>query len=76
MRQTIVEFDCEGCGVHVHALGIVARPSHGFCSICEWLNDFIWKNYLDGLDEFWALYRHCGLNDNAAALRQWRGASG
>ena len=73
-----VEFDCEGCGVHVVALGIVrrdgvrwARPAHGFCAICEWLNDFIWKNYWNGLKEFWELYEHSGLNDNAPP-RRWR----
>ena len=69
-----VEYDCEGCGVHVVALGIVAPPGHGFCSICDWLNDFVWGNYGKGLVEIWELYEHCGLNDNAPVLRQWRNA--
>ena len=72
MRSSPVEYDCEGCGVHVVALGIAARPGHGFCSVCDWLNDHVWGNYWKGLPEFWELYRHCGLNDNAPVLRRWR----
>jgi hypothetical protein len=43
----IVEFDCEGCGVHVIAFGITARPRHGFCAVCAWLTEFIDPSELD-----------------------------
>jgi hypothetical protein len=36
-----VEFDCEGCGARVFAVGIDAVPRHGFCCVCEWLCEFV-----------------------------------
>jgi hypothetical protein len=37
----MIEYDCEGCGVHVIAIGIDAAPSHQFCGVCEWLCEFV-----------------------------------
>jgi len=35
------EFDCEGCGAHVFALGRARVPRSGFCALCEWLCEFV-----------------------------------
>jgi hypothetical protein len=36
-----VEFDCEGCGVHVIAFGIEAAPRHQMCATCAWMCEFV-----------------------------------
>jgi hypothetical protein len=36
-----VEFDCEGCAVHVVSYGTDAIPRHHFCCMCEWLEEFV-----------------------------------
>ena len=36
-----IEFDCEGCGVHVVAIVIDAVPGHHLCSVCAWLCEFV-----------------------------------
>jgi hypothetical protein len=48
----MIEFDCEGCGVHVVDLGSVTAPASRQCVVCEWLCKFV----LDP-DEFWSAYR-------------------
>jgi hypothetical protein len=37
----VIEFDCEGCGVHVFAAGIDTVPGHGLCAVCAWLCEFV-----------------------------------
>jgi hypothetical protein len=37
----MVEFDCEGCGVHVVQLGRDAVPVSCMCAVCEWLCEHI-----------------------------------
>ena len=37
----MVEYDCEGCGVHVSAFGIETRPAHGFCAVCAWMCEYV-----------------------------------
>lgn len=34
-----VEFDCEGCGIHVVSF-VDQIPAHGFCALCAWLCEF------------------------------------
>lgn len=36
-----IEFDCEGCGVHVFAVGRDSIPKSHMCSTCEWMNEHI-----------------------------------
>lgn len=49
------EFDCEGCGVHVVALGRATAPKDGFCATCQALH---WPESLRmSPDEWWAAYR-------------------
>jgi hypothetical protein len=31
-----VEYDCEGCGVHVVSFGIATTPEQRFCATCQW----------------------------------------
>jgi hypothetical protein len=47
----MIEFDCEGCGVHVFAFGRETVPPNHLCATCEFLCEFV----LDP-DEFWSLY--------------------
>lgn len=49
-----VHFNCEGCGVEVHAIGIDRVPAHGFCSTCDWLNTY--KDQAFDRKEFWEIY--------------------
>lgn len=52
----MIEFDCEGCGVHVVDLGSVeVRPSR-LCGTC----DFLCENVRDP-DEFWSAYQRVRL---------------
>jgi hypothetical protein len=37
----VIEFDCEGCGWHVIAIGIDEPPRHGFCATCAWLTEYV-----------------------------------
>lgn len=37
----MVEFDCEGCGVHVFEMTSDSVPKHHFCSTCLWLNEHV-----------------------------------
>jgi hypothetical protein len=37
----LIEFDCEGCGWHVIAVGLDRVPKHGFCATCAWMQEFI-----------------------------------
>ena len=37
----MIEFDCEGCGLHVYAFGIDTVPKHHFCAACAWLCEFV-----------------------------------
>lgn len=39
--MTPAEWDCEGCGVHVYALGVEAPPAHQMCAVCAWLCEFM-----------------------------------
>jgi hypothetical protein len=50
----VIEFDCEGCGVHVVDLGSVTAPTSRQCVTCEWLCKFIRDPV-----EFWAAYQRC-----------------
>ena len=34
----MIEFDCEGCGVHVHLFAADDVPASGFCGGCHELN--------------------------------------
>jgi hypothetical protein len=36
-----IEFNCEGCGVHVVAFGLATIPKTGLCAMCEWLCEFV-----------------------------------
>ena len=36
-----IEFSCEGCGSHVRLLGVIERPTHGFCVICAFLSEYV-----------------------------------
>jgi hypothetical protein len=49
---TVTEFDCEGCGVHVVALGLAEPPAHGFCCQCAFLCE-----YVPDPVEMWAVYQ-------------------
>lgn len=49
----MIEFDCEGCGVHV--VGFFGRetvPTNHFCASCAWLCESGFN-----LQEFWELYQ-------------------
>lgn len=35
------EFNCEGCGAHVFALGRPTAPASMLCATCEWLCEFV-----------------------------------
>jgi hypothetical protein len=35
-----VEYDCEGCGVHVYLVGQDKVPVSQLCKTCEWLCEF------------------------------------
>jgi hypothetical protein len=37
----VIEFDCEGCGVHVFAFGRDTVPLTHLCATCEWLCEFV-----------------------------------
>jgi hypothetical protein len=37
----MIEFDCEGCGVHVVDLGTVEVPESRLCAVCGWLCEFV-----------------------------------
>lgn len=37
----MIEYDCEGCGIHVYAYGRDAAPMTGFCGTCEWLCEHV-----------------------------------
>jgi hypothetical protein len=41
MLAVTVEYDCEGCGVHVINFGRDRVPVSGFCAVCEWLCEFV-----------------------------------
>ena len=41
MSAPRVEFRCEGCGSHVRLLGVIERPTHGFCVICAFLSEYV-----------------------------------
>ena len=53
MSDGKVEFDCEGCGVHVLSFGRDRVPVSHLCATCEWLCEFV-----PDPDEFWAIYTH------------------
>jgi hypothetical protein len=36
-----VEFDCEGCGDHVWAVGSDTVPEHRMCCVCDWLCEWV-----------------------------------
>jgi hypothetical protein len=36
-----VEFDCEGCGMHVISFDVDSVPKHGMCTECAWLCEFV-----------------------------------
>lgn len=36
MTAGVVEFDCEGCGVHVLGYGRDTVPKSHLCAVCEW----------------------------------------
>lgn len=36
-----VEWDCEGCGLHVIGFGMAAKPRHGLCALCAWLCEHV-----------------------------------
>jgi hypothetical protein len=48
----MIEFDCEGCGVHVVDLGSVTAPASRLCATCAWLCEFV-----PDPGEFWQAYR-------------------
>jgi hypothetical protein len=37
----MVEFDCEGCGIHVYAFGRNRVPVSHLCATCEWLCEHV-----------------------------------
>jgi hypothetical protein len=37
----MIEYDCEGCGVHVVGLGRDSVPKSGLCGVCEWYNEHV-----------------------------------
>jgi hypothetical protein len=39
--MTMVEYTCEGCGVHVVSASLFHPPDHGFCVQCAFLCEFI-----------------------------------
>ena len=41
MSLPCIEFSCEGCGSHVRLLGVIERPTHGFCVICAFLSEYV-----------------------------------
>lgn len=43
MTAGVVEFDCEGCGVHVTGFGRDTPPASHLCSVCEWF-DAAWRS--------------------------------
>lgn len=36
-----VEYDCEGCGIHVFGFGRDTVPKSHMCATCEWMCEFI-----------------------------------
>lgn len=54
-----VEWDCEGCGVHVYAFGIDSVPKHQMCITCVKLNEMAIT-----ADEFWQLHRRLNHGDS------------
>lgn len=44
-----LEWDCEGCGYHVIALGMDQIPAHRFCSVCAFLCEFVDPAELDSV---------------------------
>jgi len=44
----MVEFDCEGCGVHVATFGPEVIPKNHMCATCEWACE-----HIPDPDEFW-----------------------
>ena len=36
-----IEFDCQDCGVHVHAFGDVPDPRPTRCAVCAWIREFV-----------------------------------
>ena len=51
-------FICEGCGWIVHDFGLTSPPAHGYCSVCAFLDEFVWRGACRHMDEFWSVYRH------------------
>jgi hypothetical protein len=56
----MIEFDCEGCGVHVIDAGRDVIPNNHQCSTCEWLCEHLFG------EDFWEAYlrmnpeaKHC-----------------
>lgn len=39
--RAMIEFDCEGCGVHVLGFGRDTIPLSHMCGLCEWLCEFV-----------------------------------
>jgi hypothetical protein len=36
----VVEYDCEGCGIHVHLVSQDSIPLSQLCATCAWLCEF------------------------------------
>lgn len=52
-----LEYDCEGCGIHVYAIGIATVPTHNFCAQCAWLcehcpDPLVMESVRDATDAF------------------------
>ena len=48
----MIEFDCEGCGIHVFSFGDETVPTSHLCGTCAFLCEFVPDPV-----EFWAAYQ-------------------
>lgn len=61
-----VEFDCEGCGDHVHAFAMDKPPHSGLCFMCEYFCE-----HFDPV-EMMAMRHHLGLFNPQRPSRETR----